>query len=309
MLQLLTGGRLGAVVDDPAPVLGGDLDGGGHNISNVGTGAFVNSVAIGIAVPVRQLHVHEPSSGLNYLHLTNTTTGATATDGFSIGLNSDEEVIVRQREDKHVRFYTNSIERMRVLASGELSVMVDGLVPHANIFSSAAALVLSKYQSNTNFQVICADNRPAIRPLMLLTRARGRIGSPDKVEDGDLGAEIISSQYDGDSRENTAGIRFWIDGATGNGVVPQAISFETSPNSTANKVSRLWVGSDGKVGFATKIPTAIVDINSDILRLRTAKTPATAGAAGNAGDLCWDASFIYVCVAANTWERSALASW
>lgn len=40
MLQLLTGGGLGAVVDDPAPVLGGDLDGGGHDISNVGAGTF-----------------------------------------------------------------------------------------------------------------------------------------------------------------------------------------------------------------------------------------------------------------------------
>lgn len=40
MLQLLTGGGLGAVVDDPAPVLGGDLDGGGHNISNVALGTF-----------------------------------------------------------------------------------------------------------------------------------------------------------------------------------------------------------------------------------------------------------------------------
>ena len=37
MLQLSPGGFLKAVVDDTSPVLGGHLDGGGFNISNVGT--------------------------------------------------------------------------------------------------------------------------------------------------------------------------------------------------------------------------------------------------------------------------------
>jgi len=52
-----------------------------------------------------------------------------------------------------------------------------------------------------------------------------------------------------------------------------------------------------------------VDINSDIIRLRTTKTPASAGAAGNQGDICWDADFIYVCVAANTWKKAAITTW
>lgn len=55
--------------------------------------------------------------------------------------------------------------------------------------------------------------------------------------------------------------------------------------------------------------TAVLDVNTDILRLRTAKTPATAGAAGNAGDHCWDASNIYVCVATNTWKKIGIATW
>lgn len=65
----------------------------------------------------------------------------------------------------------------------------------------------------------------------------------------------------------------------------------------------------GKTGFNTNAPTAYVDINSDIIRLRTSKTPATAGATGNAGDICWDADFIYVCVTTNTWKKVAIATW
>jgi hypothetical protein len=65
----------------------------------------------------------------------------------------------------------------------------------------------------------------------------------------------------------------------------------------------------GNLGLGTTTPTAVVDINSDILRLRTAKTPASATAAGNAGDICWDASYIYVCTATNTWKRTLIATW
>ena len=37
--------------------------------------------------------------------------------------------------------------------------------------------------------------------------------------------------------------------------------------------------------------------------------PASATATGNAGELCFDANFVYCCVAANTWKRAALSSW
>jgi len=65
----------------------------------------------------------------------------------------------------------------------------------------------------------------------------------------------------------------------------------------------------GNVGIGTTAPTAKIDINSDILRLRTAKTPATAGAAGNTGDMCADANYFYRCVSTNSWKRAALNVW
>jgi hypothetical protein len=71
----------------------------------------------------------------------------------------------------------------------------------------------------------------------------------------------------------------------------------------------LVLATNGNVGIGTTSPTAKLDISSDILRLRTAKTPATAGATGNQGDLCWDASYVYVCVATNSWKRAAIAAW
>lgn len=57
-------------------------------------------------------------------------------------------------------------------------------------------------------------------------------------------------------------------------------------------------------------PTAgAVRVNHDALRIMTPRTPAAAGAAGTTGDICWDSNYVYVCVATNTWKRSALSTW
>ena len=37
--------------------------------------------------------------------------------------------------------------------------------------------------------------------------------------------------------------------------------------------------------------------------------PATSGATGTAGDIRYDADYIYVCTATNTWKRAAIATW
>ena len=45
------------------------------------------------------------------------------------------------------------------------------------------------------------------------------------------------------------------------------------------------------------------------IAVSTAQTPASATAAGTTGTICWDASYIYVCTATNTWKRVAIATW
>jgi hypothetical protein len=52
-----------------------------------------------------------------------------------------------------------------------------------------------------------------------------------------------------------------------------------------------------------------IDVNSNKLRIRNAKTPASSTDAGNAGEICWDSKYIYVCVANNRWMRTALSTW
>lgn len=65
----------------------------------------------------------------------------------------------------------------------------------------------------------------------------------------------------------------------------------------------------GNIGIATTSPSTYLDINGNKFRVRTAKTPSSATDTGNAGDICWDASYIYICTATNTWKRVAISTW
>jgi hypothetical protein len=74
-------------------------------------------------------------------------------------------------------------------------------------------------------------------------------------------------------------------------------------------------GTTDSVGVGTNNPqdklhvVGNMRVTGDTLRLQTPKTPASATAVGAAGDIAWDANFMYVCVAANTWKRTTLATW
>lgn len=53
--------------------------------------------------------------------------------------------------------------------------------------------------------------------------------------------------------------------------------------------------------------TGVADV--DQLRVTTPTVPASASATGTAGDIAWDADYIYVCVATDTWKRVLIATW
>lgn len=81
---------------------------------------------------------------------------------------------------------------------------------------------------------------------------------------------------------------------------------ETTTGSGTKLLIDAQVGgvSKFKVDNTGKITTATNTIN-----VATAKTPSSATDTGTTGDICWDASYVYVCTATNTWKRSAIATW
>lgn len=69
----------------------------------------------------------------------------------------------------------------------------------------------------------------------------------------------------------------------------------------------LQVQSAGTLTSMAAITAANVTLGSR--PILPTHTPASATAAGTAGEVAWDANYIYVCIAANTWKRVAISTW
>jgi hypothetical protein len=85
-------------------------------------------------------------------------------------------------------------------------------------------------------------------------------------------------------------------------------TFYTTPISSTAEVMRVWCGAGGNFGIGTFAaePTTKLTIDGNMLRLTTAKTPASSAAAANQGEVCWDADNVYVAPATNTWKKVPL---
>jgi len=58
----------------------------------------------------------------------------------------------------------------------------------------------------------------------------------------------------------------------------------------------------------TRINTTGITTTGSVI-VSNSQTPASASATGTTGTIAWDASYIYVCTATNTWKRVAIATW
>ena len=91
------------------------------------------------------------------------------------------------------------------------------------------------------------------------------------------------------------------------------LTLSSTSHATKGKIifgsTSVYNEANGYFGLNTTAPSAFLDINSDKVRIRIAKTPSSSTDTGNAGDMCWDPSYIYICVATNTWKRVAINSW
>jgi hypothetical protein len=85
------------------------------------------------------------------------------------------------------------------------------------------------------------------------------------------------------------------------GGTAQALLYQTGSGSTTS----LPAGTSGQILSSRGTALSPQWINPTIRSF----TPATSGTTGNAGEITYDTSFIYVCVATNTWRRTALSTF
>jgi hypothetical protein len=143
---------------------------------------------------------------------------------------------------------------------------------------------------------------------------------------GDQAIRAITGASDNNTALGTeAGWRFGAAGTSNNVLCNNStfIGYQARPNNTG-ETNQIAIGhqtvGDGSnttvLGNSSTTSTrmagtatSVLRVDGDTVRIANARTPASATAAGNAGDICWDANYIYVCVATNTWKRTAISTW
>ena len=135
------------------------------------------NVGIGVT-PARQVHMHN-ASGDNNFHITNSTTGSTATDGFSIvSQSTTNDVLFNQRETANMRFFTANDEKMRIDSSGNVGIGTS---------SPASALELEGAGNATN---ITLDNTTASTGRSYSIRS-GNTGKLDIYDNDATAARLV----------------------------------------------------------------------------------------------------------------------
>jgi hypothetical protein len=100
------------------------------DLGNLVNGLFVSStrnVGIGMSTPANAVVVDKGTATASYLQFTaGTTTGQLATDGFEVGIDASGNAIISQQENLPLMVYTNSAERLRINAVGNVGI---GVIP------------------------------------------------------------------------------------------------------------------------------------------------------------------------------------
>ncbi len=156
------------------------------------------------------------------------------------------------------------------------------------------------------FRVYTATANGGTGSAKLIVDSSGRVGigttSPSQTLD-------VATGY-----ANLSGVRIGADGS--NDIYRNNALFVSCTDvlvfkTGAGPTERARIDSSGRllVGTSSQSGGSLLQVNDNRIRIATAKTPASATDTGVAGEICWDANYVYVCTATNTWKRTAISTW
>ena len=196
-------------------------------------------VGIGTTSPNQLLQINSTSVDAR-LHITNSVTGSTNSDGFQIQVNNSD-VLFHNLENGELIFQSNNTNRFRVDTSGRLLIGTSS--------SSSNGCTLQVRQNNGYAIEAFRSSNDSSGSFIWVTKSRGTEGSPTEVSNGDSLGGIAFRGYDGAAYVDAAYISAecdgtWTDGGdtTDN---PSRLVFSTCPDSGSSPVERMRINSSG----------------------------------------------------------------
>lgn len=133
-------------------------------------------------------------------------------------------------------------------------------------------------------------------------------------------ANLGFNSFGGEAGRIESSSRLWQLGGTGGAAKLNVFSgsptmIGTIVKGAVSQTSNLseWRNNSGTtlayVSAGGNVAGSLIISTGDRLRITTSHTPSSASDTGTTGDICWDSSYIYVCIATNTWLRGAISTW
>ena len=310
-----TGSRLLEMEDGDGDVIfraraDGRFGFGPDGVSSMGAGTFVvgidnSSHTSDIAISQRLQHLGDSNT---YLDFPSADTFNLVAGGNSFLKYDSGNVLINN---------SNADVDMKVMADdGAIILMTDASTNRVGIGTGtpSATLHLSNTVTDNLLLLESTESSNSASPVLMLKR-----NSSSPADADYLGQIKFAGENDADQEVNYAKITGKIDDAS-DGSEDGIIEFANIKAGSQTITARLksdelqllnstGLTVDGRVGIFTTSPTGALDIDSDSIRLRQSKTPSSSSATGTAGEIAWDANYIYICVATDTWKRVAISTW
>jgi len=176
------------------------------------------------------LQLNKSDSSAVYTQFTNSTSGTSTSDGFRIGMDSNEDGLVWLREDGNVKFGTNNTERLRIESGGNVIIGTNSYAytKPLNVQGSTGAILSLANYDTTSY---AADTNTSIE----LRVNTGNTGNQNGA------CEIRAFKENGTNGNNARGLSFY---TAGNGGSP-AKRLVIHPEGWVEKINQLSLARYG----------------------------------------------------------------
>ena len=226
----------------------------------------------------RVFHLHA-GSAQQRLHMTNNTTGVTATDGFEIIVEQGANTRIRNFEAGDMAFDTGGSdnEAMRIDSSGRLLIGHTSSLGEVWNNDGGSLQVAGTSYLNSTFQISRWTNSASCPHIIMGKSRGGAVGTNVVVQDGDTAGIIAFAADDGtDLHSAVAEIRAQVDGTPGSNDMPGRLIFSTTADGANSRTEHLRIDQAGKITIGGGIQDQeAADFNSGANQLLITSDGAT----------------------------------
>ena len=197
----------------------------------------------------RVFHLHA-GSAQQRLHMTNNTTGVTATDGFEIIVEQGANTRIRNFEAGDMAFDTGGSdnEAMRIDSSGRLLIGHTSSLGEVWNNDGGSLQVAGTSYLNSTFQISRWTNSASCPHIIMGKSRGGAVGTNVVVQDDDTCGIIAFAADDGTDLLNAvAEIRAQVDGTPGSNDMPGRLIFSTTADGANSRTEHLRIDQAGKI--------------------------------------------------------------